>query len=58
MPMQADSRQYELENWIYYIDSLVKFDHGPAHASSNHRYTYICQQKRVNPMEIAESSYK
>ena len=31
---------------------------GPAHASRNHHYTYVCQQKRVNPMESVESSYK
>ena len=40
------------------MDSLWKFDYGPAHASKNYRYTYVCQQKRVNPMEIVESSYK
>jgi len=28
--------QYELEHWISYLDSLRKFDYGPAHASSNH----------------------
>ena len=52
------ARQYELENWIYYIDSLGKFNYGPAHASSNHHYAYICQQKWVNPMKITESYYK
>ena len=52
------ARQYKLENWIYYIDSLGKFDYGPAHASSNHCYTYVCQQKLANLMEIVESSYK
>jgi len=36
------------------MDGLEKFDYGPAHESSNHRYTYVCQQKRVNPMEIVE----
>jgi len=30
------ARQYELEHWIYYIDSSRKFNYGPAHASSNH----------------------
>ena len=33
--------QYKLVNWIYYKDSLRKFDYGPAHASSNHRYAYV-----------------
>ena len=50
--------QCKFEKWIYYMDSLWKFDYGPAHASKNYRYTYVCQQKRVNPMEIVESSYK
>ena len=40
---------------MYYIDCLGKFDYGPAHASRNHRYTYVCEQKRANPVE---SSYK
>ena len=31
--------QYEVEIWIYYIEHLEKFNYGPAHASSNHRYT-------------------
>ena len=52
------ARQYEVEIRIYYIDRLRKFDYGPAHASRNHRYTYVCQQKRANPMESVESSYK
>jgi len=35
MPMQADSlpnnpSQHEVKYWIHYIDSLGKFDHGPA----------------------------
>ena len=57
-PCRLIARQYELENCIYYIDSLGKFDYGPAHASSSHRYTYVCLQKWANPMEITESSYK
>ena len=58
--MQADSLPilYEVETKIYYIDRLGKFDYGPAHASRNDRYTYVCQQKRANPMECVESSYK
>ena len=50
--------QYEEEFRIYYIDRLGKFDYGPAHASRNHRYTYVCQQKQANPMESVESPYK
>ena len=57
-PCRLIARQYEVETRIYYIDRLGKFDYGPAHASRNHRYTYVCQQKRVNPMESVESSYK
>ena len=52
------ARQYEVEIRMYYIDRLGKFDYGPAHASRNHRYTYVCQQKRANPMESVESSYE
>jgi len=40
------------------MDRLGKFDYCPAHASRNHCYTYVCQQKRANPMESVESSYK
>ena len=40
------------------MDRLGKFDYGSAHASRNHRYTYVCQQKRANPKESIESSYK
>ena len=57
-PCRLIARQYEVETRIYYIDRLGKFDYGPAHASRNHRYTYVCQQKRANPMESVESSYK
>ena len=57
-PCRLIARQYEVETRIYYIDSLGKFDYGPAHASRNHRYTYVCQQKRANSMESVESSYK
>jgi len=57
-PCRLIARQYEVEIRIYYIDCLGKFDCGPAHASRNHRYTYVCQQKWVNPMVIVESSYK
>ena len=57
-PCRLIARQYEVETRIYYIDRLGKFDYGPVHASRNHRYTYVCQQKRVNPMESVESSYK
>jgi len=57
-PCRLIARQYELKTSIYYIDCLGKFDYGPAHASRNHQYTYVCQQKRVNPMESMESSYK
>jgi len=52
------ARQYEEEIRIYYIDRLEKFDYGPEHASRNHRYTYVCQQQRANPMESVESPYK
>ena len=45
------ARQYEVEIWIYYLDCLVKFDYQP---SSKYRYTYVCQQKWENPMQIAE----
>ena len=57
-PCRLIARQYEVETRIYYIDRLGKFYYGPAHASRNHRYTYACQQKRANPMESMESSYK
>ena len=57
-PCRLIARQYEVEIRIYYIDCLEKFDYGPAHASRNHRYTYVCQQKQANPMESVESSYK
>ena len=57
-PCRLIARQYKVEIRIYYIDRLGKFDYGPAHASRNHRYTCICQQKRANPMESMESSYK
>ena len=57
-PYRLIARQYEMEIRIYYIDRLGKFDYGPAHASRNRRYTYVCQQKRANPMESVESSYK
>ena len=57
-PCKLTALQYEVETRIYYIDRLGKFDYGPAHASRNHRYTYVCQQKRANPMESVESSYK
>jgi len=50
--------QYEVETRIYYIDRLGTFDYGPAHASTNHHYTCVCQQKWANPMESVESSYK
>jgi len=56
--MQADSPPIRGGNQDLYIDRLEKFDYGPAHASRNHHYTYVCQQKRANPMESAESSYK
>ena len=52
------ARQYEVETRIYYTDRLGKFDYGPADASRNHHYTYVCQQKRANPMKSVESSYK
>ena len=52
------ARQYEVEIRIYYIDCFGKFDYEPAHASRNQRYTYVCQQKRANPMESVESFYK
>ena len=54
MPDQADSSPIRGGNQDI-IDRLGKFDYGPAHASKNHRYTYVCQQKWANPME---SSYK
>jgi len=57
-PCRLIACQYEVEIWIYYIDCLEKFDYGPAHSGSNHRFTYVCQQKRANSMEIVESSYK
>ena len=57
-PCRLIARQYGVETRIYYIDPLGKFDYGPAHASRNHRYTYVCQQKRANPMGSVESSYK
>ena len=57
-PCRLIARQFEVEIRIYCIDRLGKFDSGPAHASRNHRYTYICQQKRANPMESVESTYK
>ena len=57
-PCRLLARQLEVETRIYYIDCLGKFDYGPAHASRNHRYTYVYQQKRANPMESVESSYK
>jgi len=44
-PCRLIARQYEVQIRIYYIDHLGKFDYGPAHASRNHRYTYVCQQK-------------
>jgi len=59
-PCRLIARQYEVEIRIYYIDRLGKFDYGPAHANKNHknhRYTNVCQQKWVNPMESMESSY-
>ena len=40
------------------MDRLGKFDYGSAHASRNHRYTYVCQQKRANLIESVESSCK
>ena len=43
-PCRLIARQYKVEIRIYYIDHLGKFDYGPAHASRNHRYTYVCQQ--------------
>jgi len=55
-PCRLIARQYEVKTRIYSIDCLGKFDYGPAHATRNHRYTYICQQKRANPMESVESS--
>ena len=57
-PCRLIARQYEVEIRIYNIDRLGKFDYGPAHASRNHRYTYVCQQKWANSMESVESSYK
>ena len=57
-PCRLIARQYEVETRIYYIDRLGKFDYGPAHANRNHCYTYVCQQKRANPTESAENSYK
>ena len=57
-PCRPIARHYEVEIRIYYIDCLGKFDYGPAHLSRNHHYTYVCQQKRANPMESVESSYK
>jgi len=33
-PCRLIAHQYELEHWVYYIDSLGKFDYGPAYASS------------------------
>ena len=57
-PCRLIARQYEAKTRIYYIDRLGKFDYGPAHASRNHRYAYVRQQKRANPMESVESSYK
>ena len=56
-PCRLIARQYEVEIRVYYIDHLGKFDYGPAHANRNHRYTYVSQQKRANPMESVESSY-
>ena len=50
-PCRLIACQYETEIRIYYIDRLGKFDYGPAHESRNHRYTYVCPQKRANPME-------
>jgi len=57
-PCRLIAHQYEVEIRIYYIDRLGKFDYGPAHASRNHCYTYVCQLKWENPMESMESSYK
>jgi len=57
-PCRLIARQFKEEIRIYYIDRFGKFDYEPAHASRNHRYTYICQQKWVNSMESVESSYK
>ena len=57
-PCRLIARQYEVETRIYYIDCLGKFNYGLVHASRNHHYTYVCQQKRANPMESVESSYK
>ena len=57
-PCRLIARQYEVEIRIYYIDCLGKFDYGPAHASRNHRLTYICQLKQANPMESVESTDK
>ena len=57
-PCRLIARQYEVEIRIYYIDRWGKFDYGPARASRKHRYTYVCQQKRANPMESVESSCK
>ena len=42
-PCRLIARQYDMEIRIYHIDCLGKFDYGPAHASRNHRYTYVCQ---------------
>ena len=46
-PCRLIARQDEVE----IRDHLGKFDYGPAHASRNHHYTYVCQQKLANPME-------
>ena len=48
------ARQYELEQWIYYIDSLGNFNYGSAHVSSNHVLLTFVNKKWANPMEIME----
>ena len=51
LPMQADSQPIRGGNQDLLYRPFRKFDYGPAHASRNHHCTYICQQKRVNPVE-------
>jgi len=57
--MQADSLPIRVGTLDLLYRQIRKFNYGPAHASGIHGLaTYICQQKWVNPMEIAKSSYK
>ena len=61
LPMQADNppKQVRKVDLLYRQPREIQLRASrPAHASSNHRYICVCQQKQANPMEIVASSYK